>query len=69
MDRGATSIRESNMPKRKEAETFAAVGVKDCWHSYSLQSLAPNKFALVVGQILKGRFALINHRAENRVGL
>ncbi len=57
------------MPKRKEAERFAAVGVKDCWHSYSLQSLSPNKFAVVVGQILKGQYVLINSRVENRVSV
>jgi hypothetical protein len=57
------------MPKRKEAERFAAVGVKDCWHSYSLQTLAPNKFAQVVGQILKGQCTLINNRVENRASM
>lgn len=57
------------MPKRKEAERFAAVGAKDCWHSYSLQSLSPNKFARVVGQILKGQYVLINNRVENRASM
>jgi hypothetical protein len=54
------------MPKRKEAERFAAVGTKDCWHSYGLQVLSPTKFAFVVGQILKGRYTLVNQRTENR---
>jgi len=57
------------MPKKQEAERFAAVGAKDCWHSYSLQSLSPNKFARVVGQILKGQYVLINNRVENRLSM
>ncbi|MBK7141139.1 MAG: hypothetical protein IPH75_03530 [bacterium] len=54
------------MPKRKEAEVFADVGKKDCWHSYSLQVLAPGKFARVVGNILKGNYVLVNSRMEDR---
>lgn len=54
------------MPKRKEAEVFANVGKKDCWHSYSLQVLAPGKFARVVGNILQGKYVLVNPRMEDR---
>jgi hypothetical protein len=54
------------MPKRKEAEAYAAVGNKDCWHSYSLQVLAPGKFARVVGDILKGKYSLVNPRMDDR---
>lgn len=54
------------MPKRKEAEAFAAVGSKDCWHSYSLQVLAPSKFAQVVGDILKGKYSLVSSRVDDR---
>ncbi len=54
------------MPKRKEAEAFAAVGSKDCWHSYSLQVLAPGKFAQVVGDILKGKYSLVSSRVDDR---
>ena len=48
------------MPKRKEAEQFADMGEKDCWHLYGLQVLTPSKFASVVGKILKGRYMLVN---------
>ncbi len=54
------------MPKRKEIEKFAAVGSKDCWHSYGLQTLSPTKFAVVVGKILSGNYVLISQRTENR---
>jgi len=47
------------MPLRKEAENFARVGKKDCWHPYGLQGLAPDKFAVVASQILKGDFNLL----------
>ena len=47
------------MPKRKQAEKYAAVGEKDCWHLYGLQVLTPNKFSDVVGKILQGRYNLI----------
>ena len=40
------------MPRRKEAEQFAVVEEKDCWHLYGLQDLGPNKFAKVVGNVL-----------------
>ena len=53
------------MPKRKEAEQFAALGEKDCWHLYGLQVLAPNKFAVVVSKILKGNYAVIKPRMQN----
>jgi hypothetical protein len=48
------------MPKRKEAEKFATVGEKDCWHLYGLQVLSPRKFASVVGKVLQGRYSLVN---------
>lgn len=54
------------MPKRREAEKFAAAGEKDCWHSYGLQGLSPNRFASVVTQILKGRYMLVNPRLQDR---
>lgn len=47
------------MPKRKEKETFADTGNKECWHSYSLQVLQPTKFSSVVGKILSGNYTLI----------
>ncbi|MEE8575904.1 MAG: hypothetical protein V3T31_01495 [candidate division Zixibacteria bacterium] len=48
------------MPRRKEDEKFAPLGEKNCWHLYGLQTLTPNQFAKVVGQILGGRFSLVN---------
>ena len=48
------------MPKRKEAERYATVGEKDCWHLYGLQVLTPRKFASVVGKVLQGRYSLVN---------
>lgn len=48
------------MPLRKEAEDFARVGVKDCWHPYGLQGLSPDKFAVVASRILRGDFDLLN---------
>jgi hypothetical protein len=50
------------MPKRKEAERFAVLGEKDCWHLYTLQGLSPNKFASVVSNVLAGRLILVNTR-------
>jgi len=55
------------MPKRKEAEKFAPLGTKDCWHSYSLQNLSPNRFAHVVGRILDGKYGLVTSRLEKRL--
>lgn len=52
------------MPKRKQNEQFAPTGEKECWHSYSLQDLHPLKFAVVVGRILGGRYALLTSRVE-----
>lgn len=40
--------------------------IKDCWHLYSLQNLTPNRFANVVGNILRGRHELVTTR-DNRV--
>jgi hypothetical protein len=57
------------MPKRKETEKFAAVGSKDCWHSYGLQTLAPAKFAMVVGKILSGNYMLITQRSDQRLSV
>jgi len=54
------------MPKRKEAEQFAVLGKKDCWHLYGLQALAPNKFAVVVGKILQGRYGLISPKVQDK---
>ncbi|MFZ5981221.1 MAG: hypothetical protein ACOYVF_11380 [Candidatus Zixiibacteriota bacterium] len=54
------------MPKRKEAEEFAAVGEKDYWHLYGLQMLAPNKFVSVVGKVLSGKYTLISSRWKRR---
>ncbi|HUV30265.1 MAG TPA: hypothetical protein VMY05_04120 [Acidobacteriota bacterium] len=56
------------MPKRKEAEEFAVVGEKDCWHLYGLQVLSPNKFVTVVGRILQGRYWLINPGIPDKTG-
>jgi hypothetical protein len=50
------------MPPRKEAEQFADVGIKDCWHPYGLQSLSPEKFGKIVTRILSGKFSLLNLR-------
>ena len=55
------------MPKRKEAEKFATVGAKDCWHSYGLQTLTPAKFAMVVGKILSGNYVLITQRSDSHL--
>ncbi len=54
------------MPKRKEAERFARLGEKDCWHLYGLQVLSPEKFTTVVGRILNGRYRLITTRSVSR---
>jgi hypothetical protein len=54
------------MPKRKAKIEYAAVGTKDCWHSFGLQALAPSKFASVVGKILRGRYSLVYSRFEDR---
>jgi len=53
------------MPKRKENEQFAKLGEKDSWNLYGLQALTPNKFAIVVGKILKGQYAVIRQRAAS----
>jgi hypothetical protein len=47
------------MPRRKEVERFARVGVKDCWHPYGLQALTPEKFVVVTSHILSGEFDLL----------
>ena len=52
------------MPKRKVKESFASVGEKECWHSYSLQMLHPKKFSTVVGKILNGNYSLIIRRYD-----
>jgi len=54
------------MPRRKEAEKFAVRGKKDCWHLYGLQVLTPNKFATVVGKILRGHHTVIGPRITER---
>jgi hypothetical protein len=48
------------MPPRKEAEEFAKIGTKDCWHPYGLQNLSPEKFGIVVTRILSGKFNLLD---------
>ena len=58
--------REFLMPKRKQSEQFASVGEKDCWHSYSLQSLAPARFVAVVGKILRGKYLLANANVDKQ---
>ena len=35
---------------------------KDCWHSYGLQMLSPEKFLQVVGRIIEGRYVLLTVR-------
>lgn len=50
------------MPARKEKEKFAKVAVKDCWHPYGLQGLAPEKFADITSLILSGKHALLGIR-------
>ena len=53
------------MPKRKSPQKFAELGEKDCWHTYSLQMLAPAKFNKVVGKILRGSYSLITAARSN----
>jgi hypothetical protein len=55
------------MPKRKEAEEFAELEAKECWHAYSLQSLNPAKFSQVVAKILAGNYGLVNNKFDKRV--
>jgi len=57
------------MPPRKEAEKFAVVGTKDCWHPYGLQGLNPDKFVKVVSRILTGKFELLELKWEKEIGL
>ena len=35
---------------------------KDCWHSYGLQMLGPEKFLQVAGRIIEGRYVLLTVR-------
>lgn len=56
------------MPKRKEAEKFAPLGKKDSWHLYGLQVLAPQKFAHVVGKVLRGEHSIVMPPAQHRLG-
>ena len=55
------------MPPRKEAEKFAIVGTKDCWHPYGLQGLSPDKFVKVVTRILAGKFDLLDLKWDSGV--
>ncbi len=55
------------MPRRKEEDTYADLGEKDCWHSYSLQVLTPSKFSSVVGKILAGRYSILVTRLDKSV--
>ncbi len=50
------------MPVRKENERFARRGSKDCWHPYGLQGLAPEKFAVIATEILRGKHDLLRIR-------
>jgi hypothetical protein len=68
-DRGEKQLGSYSMPKRREAEKFAAAGKKDCWHSYGLQGLTPNRFASVVTKILKGHYILVNPRLHDRASI
>ena len=54
------------MPARKEAEKFASVGSKDCWHPYGLQGLNPEKFAKVASRILGGKFDLLGLKWQKK---
>jgi hypothetical protein len=63
---GGKSNREIIMPKRKTDEQYAVLGRKDCWHTYGLQALGPNKFAKVVSDILTGKFSLVTSKTTNR---
>ncbi|MCX6827084.1 MAG: hypothetical protein NTV06_07465 [candidate division Zixibacteria bacterium] len=55
---------EGYMSMRKEAEQFARVTVKDCWHPYGLQGLNPERFVVVATRILRGEFVILelNHQ-------
>jgi hypothetical protein len=53
------------MPRRKDDIEYADRSVKDHWLAVGLQPLTPNKFAAVVGKILKGNYSLV---APNREG-
>ncbi len=55
------------MPKRGTSKKVDLKGEKDCWHPYSLQSLNPRRFAVVAGQILRGKCELILTRTPARV--
>ncbi len=55
------------MPARKGTERYAKVTVKDCWHPYGLQGLAPEKFANIASLILKGKFALLGVRYDKTI--
>jgi len=57
------------MHPRKEAEQFADVGIKDCWHPYSLQGLSPDKFVKVVTRILAGKFDLLELKWDKGISL
>ncbi len=56
------------MARKKEADKYAVLGKKDCWHLYGLQMLTPKKFSMVVGEILRGRHTLVRPGMQNRVG-
>ena len=57
------------MPARKEKEKFAKAAVKDCWHPYGLQGLAPEKFAHITTLILDGKHILLGVRYAKTTGV
>lgn len=54
------------MPRKKAVEQMPVRQSKDCWQLYGLQAMSPNKFAVVVGQILQGKGQLVNARTFDR---
>ena len=57
------------MPNKKEPPQYVAVGEKDYWHPYNLQSLPPGRFLGVVGKILSGRYRLLVPRSRKQLPL
>ncbi|MFQ5607120.1 MAG: hypothetical protein ACE5GA_04175 [Candidatus Zixiibacteriota bacterium] len=54
------------MPRRKENEKFVAVGSKDIWNPFGLQTLAPEKFGAVAGLILSGKHDILTFSVTRR---
>lgn len=57
------------MPARKEADKFAKVGIKDCWHPYGLQGLSPEKFVNIASRILRGKLELLRLKWPKNIEL